>query len=87
MKTIDAPVRDDVFDQIMGSLAACLTPASARRIAVFRMNAETQERIAELAEKCNQGEMNARERQEYETFVNAIDMISILQAKARATVV
>jgi hypothetical protein len=51
----------------------------------FRADAATQARIAQLAEKCNEGEINARERREYAAYVRAIDLISILQAKARAT--
>jgi hypothetical protein len=34
--------------------------------------------------KCNEGELKAEGRAEYEAVVDAIDLISILQAKARA---
>jgi hypothetical protein len=37
-----------------------------------------------LADKCNEGEMSASERREYESYVRAIQMISILQSKARS---
>ena len=75
----------DVLDRLLDSLSACLTPAAAKRIAAFRADASTQARIAELAEKCNEGALTPGERREYEAYVQAIDFISILQAKARAT--
>lgn len=74
----------DALDRLFASFSACLTPAAARRIAAFRADAPTQARVAELAEKCNEGELTANERREYEAYVQAIDFISILQAKARA---
>jgi hypothetical protein len=76
-------MNSDVLDQLLNSFSACLTPAAARRIVAFRADAKSQARVAELAEKCNQGNMDPAERREYEGYVRAIDFISILQAKAR----
>lgn len=87
MKTITSPNNNEVLDRLMSSLAAFFTPAASRRVAAFRADRATQARIAELAEKCNQGELTPDERHEYEDYVRAIDLISILQAKARATLV
>ena len=83
---IDAVIatESDVLNRLLDSLSACLTPAAAKRVAAFRADATTQARIAELADKCNEGELTARERIEYEAYIRAIDFISILQAKARA---
>jgi hypothetical protein len=75
----------DTLDRLLASFSACLTPAAAKRIAAFRADAVTQARVAELAEKCNEGELTPGERREYESYVRAIDFISIMQAKARAT--
>jgi hypothetical protein len=84
MKTLDSTLENDVLNRLLDPLADCLTPAAARRIAQFRANGATQARIADLAEKCNQGEMTSSERREYEAYVHAIDLVAILQAKARA---
>jgi hypothetical protein len=78
-----ATAEPNALDHLLETLAKCLTPASARRIAAFRADAATQTRIAELAEKCNEGELSPSERREYEAYVQAIDFISILQAKSR----
>ena len=85
MKT-DAVIstESDVLDRLLGSLSACLTPAAAKRVAAFRADTSTQARIAELAEKCNEGDLTPGERDEYEAYIRAIDFISLLQAKARA---
>ena len=42
-----------------------------------------QERIQQLAEKCNQGLLDTLERREYETYVHVGNVIGILQARAR----
>ena len=79
MQTLKPPP----LDRLLEPLALGLTPAAARALVNFRADSETQERIAELAEKCNEGQLTPQERQEYEAFVRAIDLIAILQSKAR----
>ena len=37
----------------------------------------------ELAEKSTEGKLSPEERAEYEAYIDAIDVISLLQAKAR----
>jgi hypothetical protein len=71
------------LDRILDPLARCLTPAAARALVTMRADPETQARIAELADKCNEGLLTREERREYEAFVRAIDLVSILQSKAR----
>ena len=61
----------------------CLSPQSAARIASMRASDDVQSRIDELADKCNEGQLTADERAEYEMFVWIGQYISGLQAKAR----
>ncbi len=56
----------------------------ARQLATMRATPAVQARIDDLAEKCNEGELSEVERAEYQAYVEAIDVISILQAKARS---
>jgi hypothetical protein len=84
MKTLTKRASKDALDRLLGRLSECFTPAVARRIADFRADAETQARVEELADKCNEGELSESERREYESYVRAIHMISILQSKARS---
>jgi hypothetical protein len=58
----------------------------AQRVASLRADPETQQRLNELAAKANEGELTDEENDEYSAYVDAIDMIGILQAKARAAV-
>jgi hypothetical protein len=71
------------LERLLEPLARALTPAAARAVVAFRADPETQARIAELADKCNEGQLSPDEREEYEAFVRAIDLIAILQSQAR----
>jgi hypothetical protein len=73
-----------VLDRIFDPLSDVLTLESAKRLAAWRADEQTQHRIDELGEKCNEGELTQAEREEYDAYVQAIDFIGILQAKARA---
>lgn len=73
-----------ILDKLLEPLARCFTPAVAKQIAEVRADQETQARIDELAAKCNEGELTEAEEREYRAYVEAIELIGILQAKARA---
>jgi hypothetical protein len=49
----------------------------------WRADAETQRRLDELGDRSNEGALTAAERDECETYVQAIEFVAILQAKAR----
>ncbi len=73
-----------VLDRIFEPVSRCLTPEVAFKLVQLRADLEVQARIEELAEKANEGQLSPEEYAEYETYVEAIDFIGILQAKARA---
>jgi hypothetical protein len=83
MKTITKPTENGVLHRLLDPLCDCLTPAMARRLVKFRADSETQARVDELADKCTEGELTPAERREYDAYVRAINLISILQSKAR----
>ena len=72
------------LDRILDPLTECLTPPVARRITQLQADPETQKRLDELAAKANQGTLTDEEDAEYKQAVDAIDLLAILQAKARA---
>jgi hypothetical protein len=76
-----------VLDRLLDPIAQCLTPEVARALVNLRAQPDVQARIDELAEKCNDGELTPVELAEYQDIVEAIDFISLLQAKARARLV
>lgn len=71
------------LDRLVDSLSRCLNPETARRIVEFKADQQLQSRLDELADKSTEGDLNDSERAEYETYVRAIDFITILQLKAR----
>jgi hypothetical protein len=83
MKNITKPIANGAVDRLLHRFSESFTPAMARRLVKFRADAATQARVDELATKCNDGELTPAERREYEAFVGAIHLISILQSKAR----
>lgn len=70
--------------RLLEPLGRCLTPQVARKIVALRADAATAARVAELAEKCNEGQLTVEERAEYDGYVSASNVIAILQAQARA---
>lgn len=74
------------MNQLLEPIGRCLTPEVAKKLAAYRFDAKTQLRVDKLARKCNEGQLTAKERREYEACVQTIDFISLLQAKARGIV-
>ncbi len=72
-----------ILDKMLDPVTRCLTPAVAKEIAELRADVLTQARIDELAAKCNESALTDAEKREYQAYIEAIDLIGILQAKAR----
>jgi hypothetical protein len=64
-------------------ISRVLTPAAAQQILEIRADEETQNRIDELADKCNEGSLSMEERAEYLSYVSWFNVLTLLQAKAR----
>ena len=76
-------ISHSLLDRVLDPLATCFTPEVARRLVEFRADAETQALVDALADKANEGTLSNREKAEYRQLVEAIDLITVLQAKAR----
>jgi hypothetical protein len=72
-----------VLDRFLDPVTACLTPAVAENIVGVRVDAQTQSRLDELAEKANLGELSEGDREEYAQYVEGMDLVGILKAKDR----
>jgi hypothetical protein len=70
--------------RILDPVAECFTPEVASRIAQLQADSDLQSRVDELAEKCNEGTLTPDEEAEYDAYVRAMDVLAILQAKARS---
>lgn len=72
------------LDRLLEPLAGCLSADVAAKLADLRADDAMQERIDYLAEQSNDGTLTADEREEYTGYLHAIDVIAVLQAKARS---
>lgn len=68
---------------LLGGITECLTPDVARRIADYQFDAPAQTRLADLAARSSEGTLSPAELDEYLYYVEVIDFIGILKAKAR----
>jgi hypothetical protein len=73
----------NVLGRLLDPISKCFNSESARALVDLRADPVAQARIAELADKCDEGTLTEQERQQYETYVHFGNLIAILQAKAR----
>ncbi|MCO6456844.1 MAG: hypothetical protein J5I93_16215 [Pirellulaceae bacterium] len=74
----------DHLSRLLDPVTECLSKEGARRLVELRVDEATQARIDLLADKASDGSILPGERDEYEAYVETIDFIGILQARARA---
>jgi hypothetical protein len=73
-----------LLERMVEPLGRVLTPEAAKAILDVRADDETQKRIDELADKCNEGELSPAERSEYQEFVSLFNILTLLQSRARS---
>lgn len=78
-----ATVPSGILDELLDSLTHCFTPAVAEDVVNLRYDSRVQQKLEDLRQKANEGLLSATEKREYETFIEAVDFIAILQAKSR----
>jgi len=71
------------LDRLLDPMTDALTPESAAALVNLRTDPEVEARIGELRRKANEGTLTPAEDAEYKDFVEAVDIVSIMQAKAR----
>ena len=74
----------DILDRLLDPVGRSLTPEAARRLIDLRADPVAQQRMDELADRCNEGVLTADEMAEYDAYISAANLIAILQAKAKA---
>ena len=72
-----------LLEEMLEPVTKAFSREVAEAFANLKASDAVERRVGELAEKCNQGQISQSERAEYESYVQAIDLISLLQAKAR----
>lgn len=59
------------------------TPEQLRKLSQLQAEPSLADRVQELAEKANEGELSEAETAEYEAYIEANNLLAILQAEAR----
>jgi hypothetical protein len=71
------------LDALMSPVTDCLDSASLQALAKLRAGPESEQRMAWLAGRANEGELTPAERAEYESCVMFANFLGVLQSKAR----
>jgi hypothetical protein len=71
------------LDRLLEPLTEAFTPEMASTLLSLRADSELEAHIDELCQKANDGTLTAAEDAEYRDLIEAIDLISIIQGKAR----
>ncbi len=71
------------LDRLLEPVTDAFTPELADRLANLQADPELAAQIADLRQKANAGTLSPDEDEAYKEFVEALDVISILQSKAR----
>ena len=79
-----SPRYPSVLSRLLDPVGRCLTPEVAQHLVALQVDPAVQARLEELADKCTEGQLSADERMEYETYVQALEFIAVLQAQARS---
>jgi len=74
-----------ILHRVLEPVLRSLPPEAARQIASAEADDELQQRIAELADKANEGTLTPEEQREYEAYIDAGDIVATLQIIARKT--
>lgn len=73
----------EAFHRGTASIFSLLSTEQTRQLAELRSDESLADRMNDLAEKAGEGELTAEERAEYEAYIEANNLLAVLQAEAR----
>jgi hypothetical protein len=79
-----AAAETSYLDLMLEPVAECFTADVAQRLLSLQPDPAIQARMQVLAEKANEGQLSDAERADYEEYIEAADLIGVLQFRARA---
>ena len=71
------------FSLLESWLEPVITPDVAKRILALKLDDTSLKLLEDLGEKANEGKLTADERETYEAYIEAGDLMAIFQARAR----
>ena len=78
-----APANGDILTRVLGNGRRKMSPALARHILTLGFDDQDQERMADLAERNQLGQLTAAEHAELMQFVRAGHVLALLHSQAR----
>jgi hypothetical protein len=72
------------LDRLLEPLADCLSPEVAAKVVNLRADEALQHRVDYLADRANEGLLTPAEQEEYAGYLQANEVITVLQARARS---
>ena len=72
-----------ILSRLIDPTNGSLDRAAAEAILSLAFSEEDQERLAQLAERSNEGQLSDDESREYDGYVAAAELLALLQSKAR----
>lgn len=81
MTVLDA----DSFQKFLTHFTDTLTPDLAAQFSNMSSDAKFQARLDVLGAKANEGCLSDEERAEYDTYIEAMDVVAIMRARAAAS--
>ena len=76
-------MNEQAFRRCLAPFFALLTADQTRQLAKLHADPALADRLTELAEKANEGELSPGEHGEYEAYIEANNFLATLQAEAR----
>jgi hypothetical protein len=73
-----------LLEALVDTVADCLDAPSLRAMAHLQLDSRTQERLDELADRANEGQLTPAEAAEYQGFIRASEFLGLAQLRARA---
>lgn len=73
----------EAFHRGTAPIISLLTAEQTRQLAELRADPAFAVRLLELAEKANEGELTELDQLEYEGYIEANNLLAVLQAEAR----
>lgn len=73
-----------LLDRFLDPVVDFLPADTARKIIELGIDPALQNRLDELADKANEGTLSVDEREEYERYIEELDVIAIFKLKAKA---
>ena len=72
-----------VADKMLDLAAGCFDAPTLNALAKLRLSPKLAARVDRLAEKANEGELTARERAEYQSYIETSELLGVIQLRAR----